>query len=144
MRSAEQLHEGPYHSAGRVIENIIIIRPDASQYGASGLFSGMLKEEDEKVEELPEDADFKKAYDAVKEDKNKVSYVWFDDETKKPVKQERDTTKIQTVLYYYLKLSGNAEMKYDTVPESVVEVTLFPSGEPQEEIEVPQENVHSI
>ena len=38
MRSAEQLHEGPYHSAGRVIENIIIIRPDASQYGASGLF----------------------------------------------------------------------------------------------------------
>ena len=107
-------------------------------------FSGVLKEEDEKVEELLEDADFKKAYDAVKEDKNKVSYVWFDDETKKPVKQERDTTKIQTVLYYYLKLSGNAEMKYDTVPESVVEVTLFPSGEPQEEIEVPQENVHSI
>lgn len=39
MRSAEQLHEGPYHSAGRVIENIIIIRPDASQYGASGLLS---------------------------------------------------------------------------------------------------------
>lgn len=50
----------------------------------------------------------------------------------------------QTVLYYYLKLSGDAEMKYDTVPESVVEVNLFLSGEPQEDIEIPQENVHSI
>lgn len=38
MRSAEQLHEGSYHSSGRVIENIIIIRPDTLQYGASGLF----------------------------------------------------------------------------------------------------------
>ena len=107
-------------------------------------FSGALKEDDEKVEELLKDEDFKKAYDAVKEEKNRVSYVWFDDETKEPVKQERDTTKIQTVLYYYLKSSEGMEMKYDAVPESVVEVTLFFSEEPEEEIEIPQENVQSI
>ena len=123
---------------GRAVTKVKITTPK------DDAFSGVLKEEDEKIEELLNDTDFKKAYDAVKEEKNRVSYVWFDDETKKPVKQERDTTKIQTVLYYYLKLSGNAEMKYDTVPENVVEVTQFLSGEPQEDIEIPQENVYSI
>ena len=56
---------------GRAVTKVKITTPK------DDTFFGVLKEEDEKIEELLNDTDFKKAYDAVKEEKNRVSYVWF-------------------------------------------------------------------
>ena len=57
-----------------------------------------MKENEQITETLLENEEFKKAYDDVVNEKERVSYIWIDTETKEMIKMETDVTKNKLLL----------------------------------------------
>lgn len=96
------------------------------------------------TEKMLEDDNFKKAFEKAKAQSKEIKFVWFDSETKEPVKMEKDITESERFLFYYSQTFEDIQMSmklagYDEAPDKVVKVINF-DGVTDEEIVIPEES----
>lgn len=97
-----------------------------------------MKENGQITETLLENEEFKKAYDDVVNEKERVSYIWIDTETKEMIKMETDVTKNKLLLHYYMAAVMEAPT-YEELPSSVTKVVTYSVGDSIDPIELPKE-----
>lgn len=97
-----------------------------------------MKENGQITETLLENEDFKKAYDDVVNEKERVSYIWIDTETKEMIKMETDVTKNKLLLHYYMAAVMEAPT-YEELPSSVTKVVTYSDDDSIDPIELPKE-----
>lgn len=97
-----------------------------------------MKENGQITEALLENEEFKKAYDDVVNEKERVSYIWIDTETKEMIKMETDVTKSKILLHYYMASVMEAPT-YEELPSSVTKVVTYSVGDNIDSIELPKE-----
>lgn len=97
-----------------------------------------MKENEQITETLLENEEFKKAYDDVVNEKERVSYIWIDTETKEMIKMETDVTKNKLLLHYYMAAVMEAPT-YEELPSSVTKVVTYSDDDSIDPIELPKE-----
>ena len=97
-----------------------------------------MKENGQITETLLENEEFKKAYDDVVNEKERVSYIWIDTETKEMIKMETDVTKNKLLLHYYMAAVMEAPT-YEELPSSVTKVVTYSDDDSIDPIELPKE-----
>lgn len=97
-----------------------------------------MKENGQITETLLENEEFKKAYDDVVNEKERVSYIWIDTKTKEMIKMETDVTKNKILLHYYMASVMEAPT-YEELPSSVTKVVTYSVGDSIDPIELPKE-----
>lgn len=97
-----------------------------------------MKENGQITETLLENEEFKKAYDDVVNEKERVSYIWIDTETKEMIKMETDVTKNKILLHYYMAAVMEAPT-YEELPSSVTKVVTYSDDDSIDPIELPKE-----
>lgn len=97
-----------------------------------------MKDNGQITEAMLADEEFKKAYDDVANEKERVSYIWIDTETKEMIKMETDVTKNKILLHYYMASVMEAPT-YEELPSSVTKVVTYSVGDSIDPIELPKE-----
>lgn len=97
-----------------------------------------MKENGQITDTLLENEEFKKAYDDVVNEKERVSYIWIDTKTKEMIKMETDVTKNKILLHYYMASVMEAPT-YEELPSSVTKVVTYSIGDSIDPIELPKE-----